>query len=214
MYTDIYSFLKTIDNSLIIVECGGHNGVDTLKLSKIFLNGMIYCIEANKKLYENLLINFKNVENVKLFNMALSNNNNLVNFYIDENPDGDCGASSLLESSDFYLKDHIKKENIIEVQGITLKYFLEKNNLDIIDFLWLDVEGFEYYILENNTNILKNIKYIYTEVNFQEFRKKTKLYEDIKVLLLNNNFEEIQKWSQGDEWGKWQGNVLFKNKLF
>ena len=88
---------------------------------------------------------------------------------------------------------------------------MKNNNLNKIDFLWLDVEGFEYYILNNSKNILNKINYIYTEVNFQEFRKNGKLYNDVKNLLLENNFTELYKWEQGGEWRSWQGNILFKN---
>jgi hypothetical protein len=88
---------------------------------------------------------------------------------------------------------------------------MKNNNLEKIDFLWLNVEGFEYYILNNSIDILNKINYIYTEVNFQKFRKDTKLYDDIKNLLLENNFIELNKWEQGGEWGTWQGNILFKN---
>ncbi len=207
---DIYDFLEKQNDNLNIIECGGHLGNDTKKLSNIFKNGSIYCIEANIKLYDNLIKNINN-NNVKIFNYCLSDKNGFSEFYIDANSEGDAGASSILESTPNYLKNYIKKEEKIIINSITLKDFLTRNNLDKIDLLWLDVEGFEYYILHSSIDILKNIKYIYTEVNFQEFRKNGKLYNDVKSLLLKNNFIELYKWEQGAKWGEWQGNVLFKN---
>jgi len=209
---DIYDFLQLQNDNFNIIECGGHLGNDTLKLANIFKNGVIYCIEANIKLYNELIKNINN--NIKIFNYYLSDKSGYSEFYIDSNSDGDSGASSILESTDNYLKNYIKKEDKIIIQSITLEDFMKSNNLDKVDLLWLDVEGFEYYILNNAVNILKNIKYIYTEVNLQEFRKNGKLYDDIKSLLVNNNFIEIYKWEQGAEWGHWQGNVLFKNNNF
>jgi 6-phosphogluconolactonase (cycloisomerase 2 family) len=132
-------------------------------------------------------------------------------FILTKNTEGDAGESSLLESTPSYLYNYIKKEKKISVESYTLNDFMKNNNLDKIDFLWLDVEGFEYYILNNSKDILNKINYIYTEVNFQEFRKNGKLYDDIKKLLLENNFIELNKWEQGADWGQWQGNVLFKN---
>jgi FkbM family methyltransferase len=206
---DIYDFLNKLENKLNVIECGGHLGNDTKKLCEIFNKGVIYCIEANFKLYNNL--NNLRYENLKLFNCCLSDKTGLSEFYIDSNPEGDAGASSILPSTDSYLNNYIKKEVKINVPSITLCDFMKNNNLDKIDFLWLDVEGFEYYILNGSTNILNKINYIYTEVNFQMFRKDGKLYNDIKSLLLQNNFIELHKWEQGAKWGEWQGNVLFKN---
>jgi FkbM family methyltransferase len=210
---EIYDFLQIQDDNFNIIECGGHLGNDTLKLSNIFKNGVIYCIEANVKLYEHLIKNV-NKNNVKIFNYCLSDKTGYSEFYIDSNTEGDMGASSILESTDNYLNNYIKKEDKVIIQSITLEDFLKCNNLDKIDLLWLDVEGFEFYILNSSIDTLKKIKYIYTEVNFQEFRKNGKLYDDIKSLLLNNNFIELYKWEQGAKWGEWQGNVLFKNENF
>ena len=111
------------------------------------------------------------------------------------------------------MNNYIKKETKIHIDGVKLDFFLTNNNINNVDLLWLDVEGFEYYILKSSIDCLqKKVNYIYTEVNFQKFRKNTKLYNDIKSLLIDNNFEEIYKWEQGAKWGEWQGNVLFKNK--
>jgi FkbM family methyltransferase len=207
---DIYDFLRLQNDNFNIIECGGHLGNDTLKLANIFKNGVIYSIEANVKLYNDLIKNIHN-NNVKIFNYCLSNKNGFSEFYIDANSEGDSGSSSILQSTESFLRNYIKKEDKIIIQSITLEDFMKSNNLEKIDLLWLDVEGFEYYILNNAIDMLKNIKYIYTEVNFQEFRKNGKLYDDIKSLLLNNNFTELYKWEQGAEWGLWQGNVLFRN---
>jgi len=207
--SNIYDIINKFDDNLAVIECGGHLGNDTIKLCEKFKNGTIYCIEGNINLYNNL--NKLEYKNLKLFNCLLADKTGICDFYIDENSEGDAGASSLLESTPSYLYNYIKKEKKISVESYTLNDFMKNNNLDKIDFLWLDVEGFEYYILNNSKDILNKINYIYTEVNFQEFRKNGKLYDDIKKLLLENNFIELNKWEQGADWGLWQGNVLFKN---
>jgi FkbM family methyltransferase len=209
---NIYDYLKTqnFPDNFIVVECGGHIGNDTVKLAEYFKNGTIYSVEANKILYDKHLIGL-NKSNVKVYNMALADKCGEMTFYIDCNKDGDMGASSLLESSESYLKNHIHEENKITVKCTRLEDFMKNNKIDKIDLLWLDMEGYEYYLLKDSESILNKISYIYTEVNFQEFRKNGKLYSDIKNIL-SNNFIEIARWEQGDKWTKWQGNVLFKNK--
>lgn len=209
--TDIYDVLKTFDTNSVVIECGGHLGTDTTKLCSFFSDGAIHCFEANTDLYKNLEGLLSKHTNLKLYNLALSDENKECDFFIDCNKDGDAGASSLLEASDSFLRMYIKDEKKITVSGITLNSFMTQNNIPTVDLLWLDVEGFEYYILNSSANALKKIKYVYTEVNFQEFRKTGKLYNDVKQLMIGNGFEETHSWTQGDLWGKWQGNILFKN---
>jgi FkbM family methyltransferase len=211
---DIYTILDTFDKKSVIIECGGHLGQDTVKLCRLFEEGTVHCFEANPTLYANLQTNLGHFSHLKLYHLALSNTNGVLDFYVDCNKDGDAGASSLLEASTSYLNTYIKEEKKIQVQSITMKAFIEANQIEKVDLLWLDVEGFEYYILENSLESLKNVKYIYTEVNFQEFRKNSKLYHDIHLLLTSNQFKEINRWEQGSEWGTWQCNVLFKNTRY
>lgn len=209
---DIYSILRQFNKDSVIIECGGHLGIDTVQLCQIFKEGTVHCIEANPTLYQNLEKQMSVLPNLKVYHNALSNVNGTIDFYIDCNKEGDAGASSILEATTSYLTNYIKEEHKITVPSITMSQFMLENKIPRVDLLWLDVEGFEYYILENSLDALQNISYIYTEVNFQEFRKNSKLYKDIYNLLTANGFEQMNKWEQGSEWGTWQGNVLFKNK--
>lgn len=215
MYNSIYDYIvKNMEKNYTIVECGGHMGHDTIKLCEYFNNGKIYTIEANYELFVKLCELKNKYENLHVDNLALSNKDEMIKFYVDKNPEGDCGASSILKSTESYLINYIKKEEETMIKSVKLETFMKNNNIKNIDMLWLDIEGFEYYVFESSENILNNVKYIYTEVNFQMFRENTKLYDDIKNILNKNNFEEVYKWEQGDTWGAWQGNVLFYNTKY
>jgi FkbM family methyltransferase len=212
---DIYDFIKntipTLQN-FTIVECGGHRGSDTKKLAELFANSQIHTIEANPILYNIYLLPLKEAyANIHLYNIGLADKKDKLPFYLDCNYEGDSGASSLLEATESYLKDYIKDEKQILVDCITVQDFMTINNLEKIDFLWLDIEGFEYFVLDSAKSVLPQIKYIYTEVNFVKFRNNSKLYDDILNLMTQNGFTQIAKWEQGSEWGTWQGNVLFCN---
>ncbi len=58
-----------------------------------------------------------------------------------------------------------------------------------IDFLKLDVQGFEYKILENGINALNKTLCIFTEVEFQEIYSRQPLFSDVDCLLRDNNFD-------------------------
>lgn len=210
---DIYSNLQQIfqNSPITIIECGGHRGSDTQKLATMFPNAVIHTLEANPQLYTKYLQPLSLNPNIRVYNIGLAASNTQLPFFIDCNQEGDSGASSLLHATSGYLKDYIKEEKEILVPCTTLEKFMTINEIKKVDLLWLDIEGFEYYVLETLKPKNCQVAYVYTEVNFNKFRVGGKLYADIVELMTNLGFVEIAQWTQGGEWGTWQGNVLFKN---
>jgi FkbM family methyltransferase len=202
----IYEELKKLNLSTI-VEAGGHLGEDTIKLHKMFPEANIYTFEPTDDLYLKLRSLVKDVKNITIIPYALSDKNGEANFYLEETGDG--GASSLLPASEFF-KQYVGNERETTVGTIRMDTFMNEFMILSVDFLWLDVEGFEYYILQHSP--LDKIKYIYTEINYQEFRKGTSKYDDINNLLTSHGFEQVFIEPNGcDELGKWQANALFFN---
>ena len=205
---------STLEDPKFIIEIGAHKGTDTEALHKNFPDTHIHSFEANPTLYNKYL---KDLEDDKLtiINKAISEKNGEITFYVDENPIGDCGASSLLEAERNYLRTYVKKETPVQVQTLKLEDYMNDNNIDKVDLLWMDIEGYEYYVLKDIKNILNKFQYIYLEVNFQRFRKNMVLFNTLNKFMEENNFEIKFKESQGTPtWGEWQGNVLYINKNF
>ena len=193
----IYDWLSTQDFSeKRALECGAHNFSDTHRLSKFFKE--VLSFEANPNTVANDL-----PSNVIFEAQALSTFTGYTSFYLDENPEGDAGASSLLPSAPFYM-EYVKKESQVNVPCISLYDALRKHQIPNIDFFWLDMEGFELEFLKGTD--LSQVSYIYTEVNFQRFRQEGCLYSELKEFLENQGFVEAQKWTRDESWN---GDVLF-----
>ena len=222
-YPDIYSFLNSINNEIkVIVECGGHMGTDTIKLSKISPKCLIYTIEANENLFNKHLKNLPNkFGNIKVFNHGLSNINGEKIFYLEPPNMGDGGASSF-QGQACGAFSHLRNGEIPKkILCKTLKTFLDDNNINKIDLLWLDVEAHEFEILNTHANkILPKIKYIFCEVSFIKNRENCKLYGDIKDHLEKYNFAELGTFIGGKKVeksylvGLHGCDVLFVNKNF
>jgi hypothetical protein len=61
---------------------------------------------------------------------------------------------------------------------ISLDEFAKKNNINYIDLLKIDVEGFEFKALKGAKQILKNTKYILIEITFSNIFKN---YDNKKI---------------------------------
>ena len=209
----IHSILKNkLSNVHTIFEIGGHNGADTVILHKNFPNAIIHSFEANKDMCNKHLAKLRS-NNIKIINKAVGQSNGKVKFYVDKNKRGDQGASSLLKSTPGYLRHYLKAEQEIEVESIRMEDYMKYNGIKKINLLWMDIEGYEYYVLNDSRHVLKNVQYIYLEVNFKYFRNHTVLFPQVNKLMSNLRFELIYKESQGSRrWGEWQGNVLYRNK--
>ena len=92
-------------------------------------------------------------------------------------------------------QSHIKERNKfkleekkIEVEMITLDNFCENYKIDNIDFLKIDTQGYEKFVLEGAQNLLKNrkIKIIKLEMIFSEIYEKSASFYDIEGYLHDN----------------------------
>jgi len=211
----IYDYLKGNNLDIhTIIECGGHTGTDTEKLLKQFPDATIHCVEANVTLFNQYLSPLaERYDNLAIYNIGFAGTNGSMIFYVDTDPKGDAGASSLLRANPRGGLCHLYHiEKPIEINCVTLEKFLSDQTIDRVNLLWLDIEQYEYEVLKAcSPTILDKIDFIYLEVNYQQFRQNGKLYKDIYELL-QNRFTEEAKYSQGSPSFTWQANVLFKNK--
>ena len=91
---------------------------------------------------------------------------------------------------------------------ITIPEFLKQHNLNKVDFLWLDLQGYELNVLKSASQIISDISAIYTEVSVEENYRGGALYPELKKWLNTKKFvvkSEKIAWKDG-------GNVLFVKK--
>lgn len=199
-----WALLKRIlPHNPVIIEAGAQFGEDSQWMSQFWPQGKIYAFEPSPESFFELQKIANKNHNIIAIQQALSHTKGEFPFYLAG------GASSLLRPQDSFNADYFHSDlnNPIMVPAITLDEWAQNNNVNTIDFLWLDMEGNELNALEGALNSLKNVKLIYTEVNLQKFWNNCALYEDVKIWMEKHGFVEI--WS--DIVPHWHGNVLFLN---
>jgi len=145
--------LSEIKPGMTILDIGSNIGYYAILESNLIgTTGKIYSIEPSpinfKLLEENLKL--QKMNNFKIFNLAIGNKNDKLEFLISEKSNW----SKIKEDSDIIGKN----DTIITVPVKSLNLFCKENNLEKIDLIRMDVEGYEEKIIEGGKEILKNIK--------------------------------------------------------
>lgn len=206
---------KYCPDALTIIEAGAADGSDTVKFSDFFPNSNVYAFEPVSKNFKILSKKVSGLKNVKIFKLALSNKTGTTDIKISSNNSkpSDCVASS---SSLLIPKEHLsfhpeivfdKKE---KVKTTTIDFWADKNNIDKIDVVWLDLQGMEYNVLKASPKTIKQAKVIYTEVSLKEMYEGSLLYDDFKKWMKKKGFivkKEYLNWED-------MGNVIFVKEKY
>ncbi len=165
----------------VVVDAGANIGYYTILLSRaVGPGGKVYAFEPGKECFNLLKRNVKenNCKNVVLVNKALSDEEGEIKFYINEK---DKASSSMLEET-----KHLGTE--VTVGGTTR----DKEVVEAVDFMKMDIEGAELDCLIGATELLKTCKRMVLEV--PEGRRDE---EDIKQLLIESRYK-IERLDEGN----------------
>ena len=95
----------------------------------------------------------------------------------------------------FLVNDKSQKSYLeLEVNQIRLSKYLDQKNLDKIDFLKVDTEGYEYNVLKGLDSKLSTVTLIMFEHHYDDMLKKNYTFRDIHQLLISNNIKQIYKY--------------------
>ena len=193
-----------IPKNPVIIEAGAHIGVDTEQFARHFPKGKIFAFEPVPNIFLKLSENMRPYKNVDCIPTALSNEVGESVMYVSSGVSD--GSSSLLPPKD-HLIDHPDTtfDESINVTCITLDKWAQTNNVEKVDLLWLDLQGYELDVLKAGLAVLENVQAIYTEVNLKELYVGAPLYGELREWLEGRDFNvEVEDipWEDG-------GNVLF-----
>ena len=185
----------------VLIDVGAHHGETVYLFNKNFNIKSIISFEASPKNYNEFLKKSKNIKNLKIFNIALGNETKLIDFN-DHFETQSSTVSEINQNSDYSKKKFFflnpfnnkkNKINIIKIKMDRLENFLKKSNINEIDILKIDTEGYDFNVIKGLGDSIKLVKYIYFEHHFHDMLIKEYNLSDIHNYLIKNNFYKILK---------------------
>ena len=198
----IFFFTKNFDEKKInIIDIGAHKG-ETIDLFRGKLNiNKIYSFEPNRKLFQELKKNKRYcVDQIEIYNFAIGkfSEQKELNIFKDTSSST---INSIDENTKYFKRkkklmtflsgseNFVMDKQLIEVQN--LSEFIKNKNINKIDILKIDTEGYEYNVLLGlKESDFKNIHFIYFEHHYDLMIKKEYKFNDINSLLISNNFKQ------------------------
>lgn len=205
--TEIKNIIGKKDS--IIFEIGAADGGDTQQFLNEFsdVSSRFFCFEPEPT---NIVrfVDRKFPNNVELFKGVVSNINGIITFNrsADQNFEDALRYSGSIKKPKEHLKEwpHIVFKDQIEVNSITLDTFCKNKNINLIDFIWADVQGAEEDIILGGKEMFKDkVRFLYTEYSNIEYYEGQKNLDYI-LNLLGPNWSLVQDF---------RTDALFKNNL-
>ncbi|MCX6157516.1 MAG: FkbM family methyltransferase [Ignavibacteriae bacterium] len=200
LLTMLYFFLKR-QNKLFYVQIGANDGVsfdpifNFVMENKEKIHGIV--IEPSIDFYNQLVENYKNLDNVKKLNIAIHNTEKKMDLYrVDKNkieklPDWTKGIGSF--NKEHHNLSNLSQEFIVKesVNCISFKELIEQNNIENIDLLQIDTEGYDAEIISNiDFNSIKP-KLIHFEHGMREGVMSRSTFDNVSAILHKNGYEII-----------------------
>lgn len=186
---------RFLSPSPAILEAGSYHGETAVAMVQRWPGATIYSFEPVPELFEIAKKNTSAWRNIHLSELALSDKVGTAIFHLsalEENPDASVGSGSLLEPS-HHLEGFpfIKFDKTIAVTTTTIDQWASVNQVNRLDFIWLDIQGLEFPVLKASPSILKTVRVIMAEVEFVELYKGQSLYAEIRPWLEAQGFAEV-----------------------
>lgn len=198
---------RKIPSNPVIIEAGAHIGSDSGRFAQIWKDAKIYAFEPVPSVYSQLVKNTSTYNNIKTIPLALSNTNGITKMFVSS---GRSDASSSLLAPKQHLEVHpdVQFNETIFVETITLDDFCLNNNISHIDFMWLDMQGYELPMLMASKKMISNITLIYSEVSLIETYEGVSTYQKYKEWMDGAGFKVYKEYFPWKD----MGNVLFVKK--
>ena len=190
-------------NSPTILDVGANNGSSLVEFKKWWPSSKVHCFEPQSECWDELDDLSNEFTNVHINKFALGNKNDeSKEFYSHDLNTGISGFNKInIESKDSIdlsklsndsksLENH--KKTINHKRNVQVKrldeYIKNDKNINQIDLLKIDTQGYELEILEGLGTELNKVRILITELMFYDYYEKSLSFYELESILRPFNF--------------------------
>lgn len=177
---------EEIKRAKVIMDIGANIGTTALFYANLNKTAIIYAFEPHPELYkrakENVSLNAFN--NINLINIGVGEKKEILKLYeVNKNNPG----MNRIMAKEMNLNLPYKEVSIEKLDDFVLE-----NNIFQVDFIKIDIEGFEYSALLGAKNILiKNKPLMYIEIDDDNLKANNKSAKELLDLLISFGYKEF-----------------------
>src|SRR5579863_4424267 len=175
LITRLANFLRRrgvdIETFGTVFDVGSRDGLQALELAGLFPNAQIVAVECNPSTIDLCRTNTARQPRIRLVDKAIHSYTGRCQFHpidpartVTRWSDGNPGASSLFLANGEYPAERYTQDTI-EVDCTRLDALCGELGIDVIDLIWMDLQGAELLALQSAGSLLDKTRYIYTEVS-------------------------------------------------
>ena len=190
--SDYSTLIDSIQNAKVILDIGANICSKSMLFSTLNPSARILSFEPHPVTYKKALANLKlnHFENIELHNLGLGDKKEVVKLFEvnQHNP----GMNRIL--------NHDTEFPYIEIEVDLLETVMLQNAVDKIDFVKIDVEGYEYAVLKGGEEIIKLSKpIIFLELDDKNLKENSQSASQLIELLESFGYNKFIRADQNLE---------------
>ncbi len=196
------------NKSNLFLDVGANNGISSLGFRRLGYENPIYMFEPNKYIYKKFLTKFKLKDNFKVFNYGLGIDNEIKDIFypfyrnICLHYFGSSNKDYIKDSIKLTSPNYINKIKIIKSK-MTLKQYDQLNFKKKIDFVKIDVEGHDLFVLEGMKKSIKKFSpIILVEFNTENFKDIFKFLNSYQAFIFKFDEKKFKRLKMKDFLGR------------
>jgi len=176
----LFDTKRILGAASVVIDAGANVGETSRDLNYWFPDATIFAFEPVRDTFSLLVKNSAGRKNIHPVNMGLGSKKEKVEILLSNE-----NTINSLKIKELY--DHITSSEEIDI--VRLDRFLESKDLNYIDILKIDVEGFEFEVMAGCSAMIQSaVKCIYLEVGYE--REPTKVhFSDVEAYMEVNGFQ-------------------------
>lgn len=185
-----------------VIQVGAHHGQECAEYSKCGIETMVL-YEPHPDSFRTLQDNAAKYPKAIAINKGLGSSKKVIHMQCSKSNQG-MSNSFLIPKDHTEIYPHILFDHTIPMEVDTLDcqmQFIKNEVKSNLNFLSMDVQGFEMEVLLGGENTLSQIDYIVTEINTRPMYENCVMVDELDMFLSQRNFVRVETTNTNNGWG-------------